>query len=141
MKFFSSLFLAAVFFSAVAVRADDLSNTDRAAIRAVIGEQLDAFKRDDASRAFSLATAGIRAQFGTPEVFLDMVRKGYAVVYRPQAVHFDPPEIVDGRVIQPVRMTDADGRTWIALYPMQRQPDGSWRIDGCQLARLQGVET
>jgi hypothetical protein len=38
-------------------------------------------------------------------------------------------------------MTDQEGRAWIALYPMQRQSDGSWRIDGCQLGRLQGRET
>lgn len=133
--------LAAAFLFVSAASADDLSKADQAAIRAVVGEQLDAFKHDDAAHAFSLATDGIRAQFGTPEVFMDMVRKGYAVVYRPQSVHFNPPEIVDGRVIQPVRMTDADGRTWMALYPMQRQPDGNWRIDGCQLARLQGLET
>jgi len=40
-----------------------------------------------------------------------------------------------------VRLTDADGRAWIALYPMQRQPDGSWRTNGCQLARLAGTRT
>jgi hypothetical protein len=32
-------------------------------------------------------------------------------------------------------MTDAAGDTWIAFYPMQREADGAWRINGCQLAR------
>ncbi len=62
-----------------------------------------------------------------------MVRTGYPVVYRPNSVQFEPPAVVDGEVIQPVRMTDADGQAWIAFYPMQRQADGAWRIDGCQL--------
>jgi hypothetical protein len=38
-------------------------------------------------------------------------------------------------------MTDAHGSVWLALYPMQQQPDGTWRIDGCQLGRLAGKET
>jgi len=30
---------------------------------------------------------------------------------------------------------------WLALYPMEKQSDGSWRINGCQLARLPARET
>ncbi len=118
--------------------AAEVPPEDAIAIRAVIAEQLEAFARDDARRAFALATTGIRERFGTPEVFMDMVRTGYPVVYRPKSVQFERPAVVDGEVIQPVRMTDAEGNPWIALYPMQRQADGLWRINGCQLARLQG---
>jgi ketosteroid isomerase-like protein len=132
--------LALAVFAALAT-AQEPSKQDAAAIRAVVTEQLDAFRRDDGPRAFSLATAVIRARFGAAEVFMQMVRTAYPVVYRPQSVQFETPEVVDGTVIQPVRMTDADGRAWIALYPMERQPDGGWRINGCQLARLQGRET
>ncbi len=109
---------------------------DEAAIRAVITEQLAAFARDDGERAFSLATPGIRERFGTPEVFMDMVRTGYPVVYRPKSVQFEKPALVHGEVVQPVRMSDAEGRWWIAFYPMERQADGRWRINGCQLRRL-----
>ncbi len=136
------LFLAFFLFAAVpASTAAEISREDAAAVRAVISEQLDAFARDDGERAFSLATAGIRAQFGTPEVFMEMVRKEYPVVYRPKSVQFEPPELVEGRVIQPVRMTDAAGRQWLAIYPMRREADGRWRTDGCLLHRLQGLQT
>jgi len=133
---FALLLLAAVPASAAA----DISKEDAAAIRAVISEQLDAFARDDGPHAFSLATAGIRAQFGTPEVFMEMVRSQYAVVYRPKSVRFEPPELVEGQVVQPVRMTDAGGGTWMAIYPMLRE-GGRWRTNGCLLHRLQGVQT
>ena len=116
--------------------AAEVSRKDSAAIRAVIQEQLDAFARDDAARAFALATPGIRARFGTPEAFLEMVRAAYPVVYRPRSVEFDASVILEGEVMQPVRMIDAEGRAWIALYPMERQANGTWRINGCQLARL-----
>ena len=118
-----------------------LSAADARAVREVIEAQLDAFRQDDAQRAFSYATAGIREQFRTPENFMEMVRTSYAVVYRPKTVKFEAPEVIDDEVIQPVRLTDADGRAWIAVYPMQREPDGAWRINGCQLARLSGQET
>ena len=118
-----------------------LTAADARAVREVIEAQLDAFQNDDAPRAFSYATANIRESFGTPENFMLMVRTSYPVVYRPKAVKFEPPQVIDDEVVQPVRLTDADGRTWIAIYPMQREPDGKWRINGCQLARLAGQET
>ena len=114
---------------------------DARAVREVIEAQLDAFRRDDAERAFALATPAIRAAFGTAENFMAMVRAQYAVVYRPRSVSFDAPVSDGGELIQPVRMTDAEGRAWLALYPMQIQPDGRWRINGCQLARLAARET
>ena len=69
-----------------------------------------------------------------------MVRSAYPVVYRRKTAQFEKPVIVEGIVIQPVKMTDTEGRAWIALYPMQRQADGGWRIDGCQLAKAPGLE-
>ena len=112
---------------------------DARAVREVIQDQLDAFQRDDAARAFSLATPGIRATFGDAGTFLEMVKGSYAAVYRPKSVAFDAPLPVDRDILQPVRLTDAEGRAWIALYPMQKQPDGSWRTNGCQLARVAGT--
>jgi hypothetical protein len=116
----------------------EVSRRDAAAIRAVVSDQLDAFARDDARRAFSLATEGIRAHFGTAEAFMAMVRSDYAVVYRPRKVEFDKPVVIEGEVMQPVRMIDGQGAAWIALYPMERQANGRWRINGCQVARLAG---
>ena len=118
-----------------------VSPADAKAVRAVIEAQLDAFRRDDAARAFSLATPGIRETFRSAENFLAMVRASYAAVYRPKSVLFETPQLIDGELLQPVRLTDAEGRAWIAIYPMQRQPDGSWRTNGCRLARLTGTAT
>ena len=133
------LFVLLLFGASTTLPAAEISREDALAIRAVISEQLDAFTRDDAPRAFSLATSGIRAQFVTPEAFIDMVRSSYPVVYRPKTVRFDPLVFVGEEVVQPVRMTDVEGHSWIAQYPMQRQADGTWRINGCQLVRLSGV--
>jgi hypothetical protein len=111
------------------------------AVRTVIEAQLDAFRRDDSARAFSYAAPGIRATFGSAENFMEMVRTQYAVVYRPASVAFEQAVVSGGEVVQPVRLTDAEGRVWIALYPMQREPDGTWRIAGCYLTRTPGKQT
>ena len=134
-----AFFLALTLFAAAASAAE-VSREDASAIRKVISDQLDAFARDDGPRAFSLATAGIQAQFRTPDIFMDMVRSQYAVVYRPKSVQFEPAEVVEGEVVQPVRMTDAAGQVWLAIYPMQRE-GGVWRTNGCLLQRLKGVQT
>ncbi len=130
---------------AALVQADALAQTPLApeeaiAVRKVIEAQIDAFRQDDAAKAFSLATQAIQENFGSAERFIEMVRASYAVVYRPATVAFDAPVVLEGQVVQPVRMTDAQGRAWLALYPMQRQPDGTWRTNGCQLARLPGQQ-
>src|SRR5215467_693102 len=124
---------------AVPALAEEVSSEDAAAIRKVISDQIDAFAHDDGPRAFALATAGIQATFGTAEAFMEMVKSQYPVVYRPKSVQFQPPEIVHGEVVQPVRMTDAAGGAWLAVYPMLREPGRGWRTNGCLLHRLPGV--
>lgn len=100
------------------------------AIRQVIESQLAAFQRDDGSEAFSYASPGIRDKFATPEIFMEMVRSGYAPVYRPREVEFLDARVRDGRTGQAVRFVGPDGRTVIAVYTMEQQPDGTWRISG-----------
>jgi hypothetical protein len=117
-----------------------VSRADALAIRKVVEAQLDAFRRDDAARAFSYATPGIRELFGSPETFMAMVKSSYPVVYRPRNVAFEEPTMAGSDLVQPVRMIDSDGLAWLALYPMQRGEDSVWRINGCQLGRLAGQE-
>jgi hypothetical protein len=116
----------------LAAPAADLTQDESRAVRAVIQAQLDAFKADDAKRAFSYASPGIRQVFVTPERFLAMVREQYPVVYRPASVSFLQPQRIEGEVSQVVRMSDSSGVSWHVVYRMEQQPDKSWRIAGCQ---------
>ena len=106
---------------------------DQRAILATIQAQLDAFQVDDWSRAFSFATPRLREMFGTPQNFMAMVRGGYMPVYRPQSVEFLDSRVVAGRTGQAVRFVGPDGVAVIAIYTMEQQPDGSWRIAAVQL--------
>ncbi|MGA8051337.1 MAG: DUF4864 domain-containing protein [Burkholderiales bacterium] len=123
----------------VASAQQPLPAADARAVRHVIEAQLEAFRRDDAARAFSYATPGIRRTFGTPAAFMKMVRAKYPVVYRPQSVRFDTAYVVQREAVQPVHMTDEDGHAWVAYYPMERQKNGAWRINGCRLAKEQAT--
>jgi uncharacterized protein DUF4864 len=131
-RFLAFLLLALCFGNSVAAQ-EPLSDADRAAIRDVIGRQVEAFGRDDVEAAFGFASPTIRRMFGSAEVFMDMVRQGYRPVYRPRV--FDFREIVElnGQPAQKVHVIGPDGRPHTAFYPMTRLPDGSWRIDGCFL--------
>jgi uncharacterized protein DUF4864 len=110
-----------------------VSDQDRAAIRDVIGKQVEAFRHDDGDAAFGLASPNIQHMFGTSETFMDMVRQGYQPVYRPRVFDFAEVVELNGQPTQKVHVIGPDGRPVNAFYPMTRLPDGTWRIDGCFL--------
>ena len=134
MRLLSLLALLLIFVAPAS--ADDaaaLDTGDRAAIRAVVEQQLAAFQRDDGGAAFGLASPTIQQQFRSPDNFMRMVRTGYLPVYRPREVEFGALATIDGDIVQRVELVGPDGKPAVALYVMQRQPDGSWRINGCFL--------
>lgn len=112
-----------------------VDEADSAAIRDTISSQWDAFKSDDAERAFFYASPGIKNMFGDPETFMAMVKNAYAPVYRPHDTHFGPLSETEDRLTQSVNLVDNEGNAWTALYTMEKQADGSWRISGCRLIR------
>ncbi len=137
--FIAAVLLATPSFSARAEPA--VSAGESKAVRAVVEAQLEAFAADDAKKAFSLAAPSIRAMFGTPERFVEMVRTGYPVVFRPASVAFLQPLRSQGRMVLGVRLSDADGAQWLATYSLERQADKSWRISGCDVQPASGRMT
>jgi Domain of unknown function (DUF4864) len=113
---------------------------DVAAAQKVIRAQVDAFGRDDAAAAYSHAAPAIREIFPQPDIFMAMVRGSYAPVYRHRSFEFGEARDADGRIAQRVQIVDDDGVAWVALYTLERQPDGSLKITGCSLRKAgQGV--
>jgi len=138
MRSLRPLFALLLACMAGACAAAEIAAQDTKAVRGVIEAQLAAFASDDAEKAWSYASPGIQQTFGSAETFIAMVRASYPVVYRPASVAFLAPQRIDGELYQGVRMTDAEGRGWLAIYRMQRQGDKSWRIDGCQVVETKG---
>jgi hypothetical protein len=124
--------------------SDDVSSADAAhaalspaewtAIRSAIGDQLTALRSGDASRAFSFASTGIREQFHDAPTFLRMVQDSYAVLLNARYTEFLEGAVIDGHTIQPLRLIMNDDTVLVALYEMQRDERGGWRIAGCVIA-------
>ncbi len=137
---FSAVLIAAILFAVGTEQAGAAEYTpqDEKSVRAVVQGQLDAFAKDDARRAFSFAAPGIRKTFGNPAAFLAMVKRSYPVVYRPARVAFLQSNGKGDDAIQRVQMLDAQGEAWLAIYSLERQKDGAWRITGCSVVENRG---
>lgn len=135
------LLLAVALAGATARAAEPPDAADSAAIRAVIEGQIAAFRRDDGEAAFGFAAPAIRRQFGTVDIFMDMVRGGYGAVYRPQTYRLGALAVIDDLIVQKVHIVGPDGRAVTAFYIMEKQADGSWRIAGCSLGAAEERST
>ena len=114
-------------------RAETIGDGDRATIQSLISGQIDAFRHDDGTAAYGFASPTIQGYYPTVDAFMGMVKNGYLPVYRPQSVTFGPLVESEVGALQKVFITGPDGKSYIAVYSMQRQPDGTWKINGCSL--------
>ena len=125
-------------FGAVLARADEsVAPADAAAIQQVIQGQMNAFKVDDWNAAFAFASPGIQTKFESPQVFSQMVTQAYQPVYRPRGVEFRELKASEFGPTQEVFVVGPDGLSYLAYYTMERQADGTWRINGCYLVRAE----
>ncbi|HWA45231.1 MAG TPA: DUF4864 domain-containing protein [Hypericibacter adhaerens] len=124
-------------FSVPALAGDSaLAPADATAIRQVIEDQIDAFRHDDGVTAFGFASPAIQQKFQNPNNFMAMVRSGYPQVYRPRTVEFEELSVEEMGPAQNVLVVGPDGIPVLMIYLMQKQPDGSWRINGVYMTRM-----
>lgn len=103
------------------------------AVTLVVQSQLHAFAEDDAETAFNLATESTQSLARTPNDFLKVIKQRFTPIYRHRHALFSEPEIIEGHALQIVQLIDHDNLVWIAIYEVEREADGKWKIDGCQL--------
>ena len=102
--------------AAPACAADDV-----AAAQGVIRSQVEALGRDDAAAAYSYAAPAIQDMFPQAEIFMSMVQRSYAPVYRHKSFEFGEARVADGKIAQRVHIVDADGVPWEALYTLEQR--------------------
>ena len=127
--------------STLSAAAQDIGAGDQAEFRRIIAEQIAAFNADDGNRAFGFAAPVIQQIFQNPDNFMSMVKKGYAPVYRQQSFSFG--EVTTefmGKPTQRVTIVDVNGKLWTALYSLEKQPDGTWKISGCTLVQTPAAD-
>lgn len=111
------------------------------AAQATIDGQLKAFQRNDGAAAYDYAAPSIRQMFPSVDIFMSMVTNGYAPVRNPKAFSFGKVEEQGDVVMQQVLITGPDGKDYEALYRLQRQPDGSYKITGVSLKASNALST
>jgi hypothetical protein len=135
-KLFSALF-ALLLIITLPARAD----ADSDAIKSVIENQLNAFAADDGIKAYSYAAPIVQQAFPSVEIFMGMVKQGYQPVYRnTDRVYSEAFQDPRGRTAMRVVLTDQNGKRHEAIYAMEKQADGSWKIAGCVILEIQGQE-
>jgi hypothetical protein len=103
-------------------------------IRGVVTAQREALVAGDGERAFAFATPALRRQYRSAEAFMRMVHSGYQALVDARYVELLDGAVIEGSTIQPLRLVMPDGTVLVALYTMERQRDGAWRIAGCVIA-------
>lgn len=104
----------------------------------IIAQQIEAFLNDDAKSAYSFASPTIRQKFPDEASFFEMVKRGYAPVYRPGNYGFGRSKVSGDVILQEVLISGSGGKHWTAIYQLLRQPDGSYKINGVHMAPSKG---
>jgi hypothetical protein len=130
MRFVALLLLVLFSFAAPARATDDVASA-----QAVIRAQEQAFVRGDAAAAYSYASPAIKKLFPQADIFLSMVQNSYAPVWRHKSFEFGEARIEGKWVAQRVHIVDADGEAWEAMYTLEQDADGSFKITGCSLLK------
>ena len=136
MKTIAALALSLVLFFGLALpAAAQLGDADKSAFQSIVTGQIEAFRGDNGTAAYDFASPTIRNLFPTADIFMEMVEKAYPQVYRPESFAFGPVFESKGVPVQRVFITGPDGANYVAEYTFQRQPDGSWKINGVTLKK------
>ncbi|MDF0515647.1 DUF4864 domain-containing protein [Bradyrhizobium yuanmingense] len=130
MRITALLVAITLVFSFTAAHAGDVG-----AAQSVIRAQEQAFVRDDAAAAYFHAAPAVKEIFPAPDIFMSMVRNGYAPVYRHKSFEFGESKSDGTWIAQRVHIVDANGEAWVALYTLEQQGDGSYKITGCSLLK------
>lgn len=133
-----ALSLMLTFLCAAAI-ADDAGTQ---AAQSSIDAQLKAFIADDNALAYSYAAPNVKKIFPTLDIFMNMVTRGYQPVQKPLSYSFGKSEWTGANAIaQQVFVVGPDGKDYEALYTLELQPDGVWRITGVSFRAAKTVST
>jgi hypothetical protein len=104
------------------------------AAQSSIEAQISAFLAGDDERAYSYAAPNVKRIFPDVDRFMGMVRNGYQPVWKPRNFAFGKvEEISPSSIVQQVLLVGPDGKDYEAIYTLELQPDGTFRITGVSL--------
>ncbi|MAV82447.1 MAG: DUF4864 domain-containing protein [Pelagibacteraceae bacterium] len=129
------IYLVSICFFSLSSYSQDNYDNQIETSKNVVSGQLEAFKSNDALKAFSFAAPIIKAKFETPEIFMKMVETAYEPVSNPKNYFFLKSKIFDSGVLHQVQIISQKNQSYIATYSLILS-DGNWKISGCTIAPL-----
>ena len=107
-----------------------------------IAGQFKAFRAGDDATAYGYAAPNVKRIFPTLDTFMGMVTGGYKPVHKPQRFSFGKSEETSPTtIIQQVLIVGPDGKDYEAVYTLELQPDGIWRVTGVSLRASKSLST
>lgn len=125
---------------AQAQSSDTMAPLDSLDWQAVISQQLDAFRSNDAEGALEMAGFMFKQQYADPQRFMhDVLSWGYEPILHSQSHSFgDYQPVGPNSVLQVVQVIGSDQGYYQAIYQLSYEADG-WRIQGVSMSQKQGV--
>jgi hypothetical protein len=112
------------------------------AAQGAIEAQLKAFQVGDGELAYSYAAPSIKRIFPSVEIFMGMVESAYQLVRNPRNFSFGKvQEMGATSIVQQVLLTGPDGKEYEAIYTLELQPDGAYRVTGVSLKASNSLST
>jgi hypothetical protein len=112
------------------------------AAQGAIEAQLKAFQAGDGELAYSYAAPSIKRIFPSVDIFMGMVESAYQPVRNPRSFSFGKVQEVGATsIVQQVLLTGPDGKEYEAVYTLELQPDGVYRITGVSLKASNSLST
>ncbi len=96
----------------------------------VISSQIDAFQKLDINTAYAFASPFIKSKFSNAEIFGEMVRSGYPMIWAPKDYKFLDFNFFNGALIQRVLFVDLQERIFVFDYELKKYSPGRWLING-----------
>ncbi len=110
--------------------------------QSTIDSQLKAFLADDGALAYSYAAPNVQRIFPSVDIFMGMVESGYQPVRKPKNYAFGKVQEMSGTsIVQQVMILGPDGKDYEAVYTLELQPDGVYRITGVSLRTSNALST
>ena len=113
--------------------AQSSTTSDVQAVHHLILEQVEAMRNNDRAKAYDLASASLKQEYGDKEIFALIYREIYAPVVTARKLSFGRMKVQDDRAVQEVFATGEDGTSWLAVFTLSRDGTSQWKISGCRI--------
>ena len=127
--------LVFLFFIFINLHADQANKEDFVITKKIISQQLEAFKVNDASKAYSFAAPFIKMRFEDPESFMSMVKDNYEPISNAKDFYFLKFKINNGNIYHQLQVISKSNQSYMATYSLIFIED-EWKISGCALSLM-----